>query len=114
MPVLLLWFCTASSTLKESVCPSVIVAVSQSDLSGAYIPLGPILTGSYYTYGVPLGKGCAVTLNIVSRSRSMVMIIFELTTEKSLSKSYILSPWFNLAHTSLKNAFGQRMRSDLE
>lgn len=53
---------------------------------------------SYFTHRESLGKGSAVTLIDVSRSK--VKVIAKLYI-KSMSVAYLLSPWSNLAHTSL-------------
>lgn len=47
---------------------------------------------------VPLGKGSAVTLNFVSKSKLKVMAEI---CEKSFSGAYFLSLWSNLAQTLL-------------
>lgn len=53
---------------------------------------------------------CAVILNYVSRKK--IKVIAELNT-KYLSVSYIISPWYNLAHINTQNSFGQKVCSDL-
>lgn len=58
--------------------------LSEKSLSISYILSNLVEFGSYHTYRVPLGKGCAVTLNQVYKSMVKVIHVAELS-EKSLS-----------------------------
>lgn len=80
-------------SVRPFVCLSVRDCLSEAYLLSPWPNLA-----SYFTQRVPLVKGCAVTLNNISKSK--VNIMAELYI-KSLSVTYVLSPWSNLAHTFL-------------
>lgn len=99
-----------SLSIHSSIQPSVLPSVRLRSLSGVYL-LSLALSGSYYTYRVPLDKGFAVILK--QDSRSKVKVIAELSDNPCSDHMFFpLGPIWLVLHQ--RSVFEQRIRSDLE